>query len=413
MLKFILTAFISLITFYHSFAQQTTFKTTNGLTIKLQRDGIYINGKNAYPQAAEMDLLIDEPNRIIENGGALFLFVHGNGSPNLKRLYAFKITDKKVDLVADANNSEIQDIDEDSYLEFGGTDLTEVAPGKDSMYYIPSEYFEIRNGNIRHDSTLTINTDIRTNGIYLDNPKDVNGNCCKVIPIPPKLINPLIISERVDGPANVRDSARGTVILSLEDNVPVITAGLNNKWYFIGIHLDLSPEQYKSEEIEKGATLYVNGKIVGKAVKSLILENVSDNDGHLIGEVSGFTAMQNIRTNTLPEQVLAGIISQHTAGLNELMDFFKGYQFDKSERFGYMSYFLDKGLREPGENMRMEVLFENNKLFGILHDRKLPLKDSRSYDLENGNYFTVPNYQPPAKVMKFIRDYNYLMKHSG
>ena len=55
---------------------------------------------------------------------------------------------------------------------------------KDSMYYIPSQYYEIDNGNIRFDSSLTKKMDIKINGIYLKNPLDKNGNCCVVIKRP-------------------------------------------------------------------------------------------------------------------------------------------------------------------------------------------------------------------------------------
>lgn len=382
--------------------------------IHLQNDGIYVNGKNLYQQASKIDLLINEPNRLIENGGSAFLFVHVGGSPNKDRLYGFKITDKKVDSVVDAISSDIRDMDEDSCLEFGGVDLTERMPNEDSMYYIPSCYYEIRDGKIRYDDALTINMDIRKNGLYLREQLDADGFCCKVIPIPAKLVNPLIISERIDGPANIRDSAGGAVIFFLNDNVPVTTAAAIKRWCHIELQPDLSPAQFKARVIEKGNMLYVNGKVVGKAIKELTLADVYDNHGHLTGELTGFTAIQNIRKNTIPEEVLCGIISQHTAGLNELKDFLKGYQFSADTQCGYTSYFLNEGpLYGPSAPMRLELLFEKNKLFGIIHTRKLPIKDSEPYELDRGFFLTVPDYQPTGKVMDFIKKFNDLIKYAG
>lgn len=413
MLKHLLTASLFFACCSHCFAQQTTFKTSKGLTIRLQNDGIYVNGKNLYPKASKTELLIDEPNRLIENGGSAFLFVHAVGSPNKERLYGFKITEKKVDSVVNAISSEIRDMDEDSCLEFGGVDLTEHAPNKDSMYYIPSAYYEIRGGKIRFDSVLTINMDIRKNGVYLQEQVDSSGFCCKVIPIPAKLVNPLIISERIDGPANIRDSAGGAVTFFLNDNVPVTTAKAVNKWYPIALQPDLSPAQFKSGLIEKGSMLYVNGKIVGKAIKELVLADVHDDHGHLTGELTGFTTLRNIRKNTIPEEVLRGIIGQHTAGLNELKDFLKGYQFSENTRCGYTSYFLNEGaLYGPTAPMRLELLFEKNKLFGIIHTRKLPVKDAEPYELDRGFFLTVPNYQPAEKVNDFIKKFNDLIKYA-
>ncbi|HVX48835.1 MAG TPA: hypothetical protein VHB48_01710, partial [Chitinophagaceae bacterium] len=70
-------------------------------------------------------------------------------------------------------------------IEFGGFDITEVCESKDSMYYNPSNYYEINNGAITRDSSLTKKMDIKVNGIYLPKPLDENGFCCIIIKKPP------------------------------------------------------------------------------------------------------------------------------------------------------------------------------------------------------------------------------------
>ena len=65
--------------------------------------------------------------------------------------------------------------------------MNEVYPSKDSMYYSPSDYYEINHGNIVFDSSLTRKMDIKENGIYMKNPLDNDGNCCKVIKKPGRL----------------------------------------------------------------------------------------------------------------------------------------------------------------------------------------------------------------------------------
>jgi len=56
------------------------------------------------------------------------------------------------------------------------------------MYYIPTAYYEIKNGAISPDTALTKKKDIELNGIYLNsnNQLDKDGNCCKAIPKPKK-----------------------------------------------------------------------------------------------------------------------------------------------------------------------------------------------------------------------------------
>ncbi len=412
MLKRSLVISVLCVSCYSCFAQPNTFRTSKGLTIQLQHNGIYVNGKNLYPQVGNMGLLIDEPNRLIENGGAVFLFVHADGRPNKKRLYGFKITDQQVDSVVDAISSDIRNMDEDAHLEFGDADLSEHYPDEDSMYYIPSAYYEIADGKIRYDRDLTINMDIRKNGVYLQDHLDAAGFCCKVIPVPAKLVNPPIISERIDGPANIRETAGGAVLFSLNDNIPVSTAVAENKWYPVGLVVDLSPTQYKSGMIEKGNSLYVGGKVVGQVIKELRLTDIFDYQGRLTGLITGYTAVQNIRKNTMPEEVLCGIISQHTAGLPELRDFLKGYGFSENTRCGYTSYFLNEGLAGPSAPMRLELLFEKNQLFGVIHRRKLPGENAEPYEMDRGFLLTVPGDQPAKKVMEFIGKFNEVMKHA-
>jgi hypothetical protein len=278
------------------------------------------------------------------------------------------------------------------------------------MYYIPSYYYEIRDGKIQYDPTLTKNMDIRENGIYLQDQLDSSGNCCKVIPKPAKLVDPLIISERIDGPANIRDAIGGSLLFVLNDNVPVTTAEEAKKWYEIGLVLDLSPAQYKSSLIENGSLLYTNGKAVGKAMADLKLQEVFNYKNKLTGVLTGYTSIQNIKAQTLSEKVLSGIIGQNTAGLAQLNDFIKGFQFTKTTICGYTSYYLGGGVTYgPSEPIRLELLFDNDKLFGIVHLRKLEYKYASPIKLNRGFFLTVTGNQPEGKIKDFVKQFNAMI----
>jgi hypothetical protein len=172
--------------------QPLLFKTLNGDVIKVDNDIIYFNDR---PISEKIDDIIYESkySRIIEQSKSTFLFLEIDNNPNFNELKAFKITPTKaVELVTCVYNDKNQgigpspflDIDNDHNEEFGGFDITEVYPSKDSMYYNPSRYYEIKNGNILFDSILTKQMDIKVNGIYLRNPLDHEGNCCIVIKKP-------------------------------------------------------------------------------------------------------------------------------------------------------------------------------------------------------------------------------------
>jgi hypothetical protein len=164
-----------------------SFKTSTGRTIKVFKGQIFYDNRVIFKREYDDDILYEsKSNHLMEDHGAIILFIAINGSPNLDRLNAFLITPTKATLVADAILSPIKDYDGDGYLEFGGRDLTEMYPNRDSMYYIPTAYYEIREGKIKPDNTLTRSEDIKINGLYLPPSKqlDKDGNCCKVVPTP-------------------------------------------------------------------------------------------------------------------------------------------------------------------------------------------------------------------------------------
>src|SRR6478752_267516 len=62
-----------------------------------------------------------------------------------------------------------------------------------------------------------------------------------------------VISERIDGPANIRAAANGKTIYSLDHNIPVTAREPEKGWMEIGVWVDLdNPDQ---KIIKKGAAL--------------------------------------------------------------------------------------------------------------------------------------------------------------
>jgi hypothetical protein len=168
-------------------AKQLTYKTKSGHSVSVNGKQIFYDGKIIftfkYPDEIELDYKKDY---FIEDNGSVFLFLFAYGNPNLDRFNVYQIFPDKALLVADSIASPIKDYDGDGNLEFGGRDLTEMHPSRDSMYYIPTQYFEIAKGKILTDKSLIRKMDISINGRYLSKPLDKNGNCCIVVPITKK-----------------------------------------------------------------------------------------------------------------------------------------------------------------------------------------------------------------------------------
>jgi hypothetical protein len=192
-MRYILFSFILLVAFKEP-PSKIVLKTLSGDNITVTNDIIYYN-KKPISKAID-DIVYDSKyNRLIEQNSSTLLFLEINNTPDFNTLAAYKITNQKATkLVECVYNDKSQgigpapytDMDNDGKLEFGGFDITEAYDVKDSMYYNPSKYYEINNGAIIFDSTLTRKMDIKINGIYMAKPLDKHGNCCIVIKNPTK-----------------------------------------------------------------------------------------------------------------------------------------------------------------------------------------------------------------------------------
>jgi hypothetical protein len=167
-------------------------KTHSGDTITISGDIIYFNEK-PISETIEGIIYKSKYNKLIEQNSSILLFLEIDNRPNFDEIAAFKVTNQKAIKLAECvYNDKSQglgpppftDMDRDGKLEFGGFDITEVYGSKDSMYYNPSQYYEINNGTVTFDSVLTKKMDVKINGIYLSKPLDKNNNCCVVIKKP-------------------------------------------------------------------------------------------------------------------------------------------------------------------------------------------------------------------------------------
>src|SRR5689334_21405247 len=78
-----------------------------------------------------------------------------------------------------------------------------------------------------------------------------------------------IISERIDGSANVRDGINGILLFSLNDNVAVTANAPKNGWLQIGIQAELNQQLFDGLFISKGSKIIADGKEIGKAIENI------------------------------------------------------------------------------------------------------------------------------------------------
>jgi hypothetical protein len=173
---------ISLPVFAQTPKTELHFTSSKQQKITVFKGTIFVNGNRTYQLPPDAINYPSRRNRLVEDGGNVFLFLEINGSPKKNKLYVFGINNSIADSLMAAISSDVKDMDHDGSLEFGGSDLTEVYPSADSMYYVPAKFYEINRGRIIYDAAYTEKIDKKVNGTFIAEPLDKNGNCCKVIP---------------------------------------------------------------------------------------------------------------------------------------------------------------------------------------------------------------------------------------
>lgn len=165
---------------------QTTRDNIHFLSGKQQQIAVYkgqiiVNGNKTYKFATDNIVYASKRNRLVEDGGNVFLFLEVTDAPNKNKLRIFAMNNSIADSVMTVISSDIKDWDHDGLLEFGGSEVAPVHPSPDSMYYVPSKFYEVKKGSIIPDYEYTEKMDKKVNGTYLQDPSAPGGNCCKVI----------------------------------------------------------------------------------------------------------------------------------------------------------------------------------------------------------------------------------------
>jgi hypothetical protein len=182
-LRHCLLLFIGLPAFAQTPKTELHFTSSKQQKITVYKGNIFVNGNKAFIFQSDDINYSSRRNKLVEDNGNVFLFLEVKGSPNKDRLYVFGINNSKADSLLTAVSSDVKDYDHDEHLEFGGAELSEAYPSNDSMYYIPSKFYEINKGRIIYDATYTEKIDKKANGVFIAEPMDKNGKYV-VIPKP-------------------------------------------------------------------------------------------------------------------------------------------------------------------------------------------------------------------------------------
>ncbi|ASZ14374.1 hypothetical protein KTO58_01995 [Chitinophaga pendula] len=197
----------------------------------------------------------------------------------------------------------------------------------------------------------------------------------------------VIKGERIDGPANIRSSATGPVLFSLDDNVLVECTNAQKGWYQVGLNVDLSKNEAANQLIKAGSILKVKGKPVGKALKNLKAYAASSNEG-TFATIDGFTQVNNIKSASIIETALTSFLTrEHSRTFAATQPFIKQFALEKEQQqfAPFTIYFnYENAIDDPSPLYRLALVFRNNMLLGIVHTRPINIKEATVNRLDRG-----------------------------
>ncbi len=222
-----------------------------------------------------------------------------------------------------------------------------------------------------------------------------------------KLDDELIIGERIDGPANIRDSINGEIILSLNDNVLIETTPTLNNWLGIGIDVKLNKQQLNDFKIFPNENLITsNGEIIGQTIDTVDIYMTNEEDGY--GSIGGYTHSENIKSNTFPENILNQLLKQGKTKMIDYKSFIRSFKFqnDIFEDLPNLTqyYIYESSVVDLSPQDRITLLFnKNDELVGIIHSRNINTENYKTYPLILGHKLTITSDINSNEVKRLIK----------
>lgn len=213
-----------------------------------------------------------------------------------------------------------------------------------------------------------------------------------------------ILREQIDGPANIRDSINGNILFSLNDKVNVDVVGYKNDWFIIYVFVDSI--NVLNNRIKNSDSIFQNNKVAGISLtNNTVFEYYSGSN-----VIEGYTHKNNIKEKTLIESVIVSNLAKRD--LKDWNSIIKKFDFEiRDDILDYNAFQLYEN-NDISPGWRVLLLFEDNKLVGFLHTRKIQSSLLKTNKLEGFKDYKLSFYKD-YNTEKSIRFSNYINKWLG
>jgi hypothetical protein len=217
----------------------------------------------------------------------------------------------------------------------------------------------------------------------------------------------LEVGEKINGPANIRDTVNGKILFSLDDGVIIETSPAINKWVKIGVYVKLTSKQVEDFKLEKNILLInEDGKTIGKTINSVEISMIEKELGYL----EAYTHQDNINMAFNPEVQLMKILAMRNYQKKALEPFMKKFgftEYQEDNKLKFSQYFIyESTLVDLSPLDRITLLFDNQNVVGYFHTRNIVVKGFKTFELVRGHKLSILETLPNKDIKSLIQKRN-------
>jgi len=217
----------------------------------------------------------------------------------------------------------------------------------------------------------------------------------------------LEVGERINGPANIRDTVNGKILFYLNDGVIIETSPAINKWVKIGVFVKLTSKQMEAFKLEKNISLInEDGKTIGKTISQVEISMIEKEVGYL----EAYTHQDNINMEFNPEEQLMKILAMGNYQKKALEPFMKKFgftEYQEDNKLKFSQYFIyESTVVDLSPLDRITLLFDNQNVVGYFHTRNMVVKGFKTYELVRGHKLSILETLPNKDIKSLIQKRN-------
>jgi hypothetical protein len=217
----------------------------------------------------------------------------------------------------------------------------------------------------------------------------------------------LEVGEKINGPANIRDTVNGKILFSLNDGVIIETSPAINKWVKIGVFVKLTGKQIEAFKLEKNISLINEiGKTIGKTISQVEISMIEEEMGY----IEAYTHQDNINMEFNPEVQLMKILAMGNYQKKTLEPFMKKFgftEYQEDNKLKFTQYFIyESTVVDFSPLDRITLLFDKQNLVGYFHTRNMVVKGFKTYELVRGHKLSIIETLPIKDIKSLIQKRN-------